>query len=126
MVVEMPAKQPFFELRDAGAVTAIFGLLAVVLATPVTSSGSESAGSPRFVCRRWCYPFRLDQRMRTTFTGTTTNRCDVGGFVFAQTSLRARILGAFRVLLRPGRGLDDPPGPGGGHIGRGSIACRPP
>ena len=29
--VEIPAKQPFFELRNAGAVTAILGLLAVVL-----------------------------------------------------------------------------------------------
>ena len=31
VVVEIPAKQPFFELRNAGAVTAILGLLAVVL-----------------------------------------------------------------------------------------------
>ncbi len=31
VVVEMAAKQPFYELRNAGAVTAILGLLAVVL-----------------------------------------------------------------------------------------------
>ena len=123
--VEIPAKQPFFELRVAGAVTAILGLLAVVLRY---TGHVEWLKLPVFTAI--CTPAVVLILFAWTndwhhFYWYDHEPVNVRGFAFARAGLRARLLGALHVLLRPGRGFDDPAGPGGRDIRRASIASRP-
>ena len=82
--VEMPAKRPFFELRVVGAVTAILGLLAVVL---------RYTGNAKWLRIRWFTAICLPAVLPILFSWTNESHhlywydhkpVDVGGFAFVQ------------------------------------------
>ena len=115
LVVEMAAKQPFYELRNAGAVTAILGLLAVVLRY---TGHVEWLKLPVFTAV--CTPAVV----MILFAWTNDwhhfywyrHEAVLARVCVRPPGVRTGFLGALHVLLRPGRCFDDLACAGGGAV----------